>query len=56
MTACIKNHVHIELLDEAGKPFAEFVCDDVDEATRLIIKIERECDEIMKEAVITKPN
>ena len=56
VVACIENHVHIELLDEAGEPFAEFVCSDVDEATHLIMKIERECDEIMKGAVPERPH
>lgn len=50
VTACIDNHVHIELLGEDGKPFAEFVCKDVDEAARLVMKIEHECNEIMKGA------
>ena len=56
VVACIENHVHIELLDKDGRPFAEFVCSDVDEATRFIMKIERECDEIMKESVPTRPH
>lgn len=49
VTACLNNHVHLEFLGEDGKPFAELVCNDVDEATRLIMKIERECDDIMRD-------
>lgn len=53
VTACIDNHVHIEFLDDAGKPFAELVLADVDEATKLIVRIEQECDEIMKDRIPT---
>ena len=56
VTACVANHVHVEFLGDDGKPFAELVCADVDEATRLIMKIERECDEIMKGAVPARPH
>lgn len=49
VTACVGDHVHIELLDETGVPFAELVLSDVDEATRLIMQIEKQCDDIMNQ-------